>query len=122
MKKKWEYGQLFVPNPESFGGLPKEGLDLATANVDCSNIVGDNRVFPVSCSVELVIPSNSATTPPTFLGQTFSDPGSGFFALPLSEGNFEIHVDGGTLPPGVLPPPPVQLSVPLRGAHGGRIV
>ncbi len=31
MKKKWEYGQIFVPNPESFGGLPKEGLDLDKA-------------------------------------------------------------------------------------------
>ena len=27
--KKWEYGQIFVLNPEPFGGLPKEGLDLA---------------------------------------------------------------------------------------------
>ncbi len=27
--KRWEYGQVFVPNPESFGGLPKAGLDLA---------------------------------------------------------------------------------------------
>ena len=27
--KKWEYGQIFVQNPEPFGGLPKEALDLA---------------------------------------------------------------------------------------------
>lgn len=27
--KKWEYGQIFVQNPEAFGGLPKEALDLA---------------------------------------------------------------------------------------------
>lgn len=27
--KKWEYGQIFVPNPEPFGGLPKESLDLS---------------------------------------------------------------------------------------------
>ena len=25
----WEYGQIFVNNPESYGGLPKEALDLA---------------------------------------------------------------------------------------------
>lgn len=29
---RWEYGQVFIPNPESFGGLPKESLDLARAN------------------------------------------------------------------------------------------
>jgi len=29
--KRWEYGQIFVPNPEAFGGLPKEGLDLSRA-------------------------------------------------------------------------------------------
>ena len=28
---RWEYGQIFVPNPEPFGGLPKEGLDLSKA-------------------------------------------------------------------------------------------
>ncbi|MHB8767005.1 MAG: DUF4177 domain-containing protein [Deferrisomatales bacterium] len=28
---RWEYGQIFVPNPEPFGGLPKEGLDLSRA-------------------------------------------------------------------------------------------
>jgi len=27
--KRWDYGQIFVPNPEPFGGLPKESLDLA---------------------------------------------------------------------------------------------
>ena len=31
MMKKWEYGQIFIPNPEPFGGLPKEGLDLGKA-------------------------------------------------------------------------------------------
>ncbi len=29
---RWEYGQVFIPNPEPFGGLPKEGLELARAN------------------------------------------------------------------------------------------
>ncbi len=29
--KRWEYGQIFVPNPEPFGGLPREGLDLTRA-------------------------------------------------------------------------------------------
>lgn len=28
---RWEYGQIFVANPEPFGGLPKEGLDLSRA-------------------------------------------------------------------------------------------
>ena len=32
MKTKWEYGQIFVPNPEPFGGMPKEGLDLTKIN------------------------------------------------------------------------------------------
>lgn len=27
--EKWEYGQIFLNNPESFGGLPKEALDIA---------------------------------------------------------------------------------------------
>ncbi|TLN14292.1 DUF4177 domain-containing protein [bacterium] len=26
--QKWEYGQIFVHNPEPFGGYPKEGLEL----------------------------------------------------------------------------------------------
>lgn len=26
---KWEYGQIFVNNPEAFGGLPKEALDIS---------------------------------------------------------------------------------------------
>lgn len=26
---KWEYGQIFIHNPEPFGGLPKEALNLA---------------------------------------------------------------------------------------------
>jgi hypothetical protein len=29
---RWEYGQVFIPNPEPFGGLPKEALDLGRAN------------------------------------------------------------------------------------------
>ncbi|PLX45284.1 MAG: hypothetical protein C0609_03360 [Deltaproteobacteria bacterium] len=31
MSKQWEYGQIFIPNPEPFGGLPKEGLNLDKA-------------------------------------------------------------------------------------------
>jgi len=31
MTKEWEYGQIFVPNPEPFGGFPREGLDLDKA-------------------------------------------------------------------------------------------
>ena len=26
--KKWEYGQVFIRKPETFGGLPKAGLNL----------------------------------------------------------------------------------------------
>jgi hypothetical protein len=26
--KQWEYGQIFVPKPDVFGGLPKNPLDL----------------------------------------------------------------------------------------------
>lgn len=26
--KKWEYGQLYEPNPEIFGGRPKTGINL----------------------------------------------------------------------------------------------
>lgn len=25
---KWEYGQIFINNPESYGGLPKEAMDI----------------------------------------------------------------------------------------------
>jgi hypothetical protein len=32
MMKRWEYGQIFLTNPEPFGGLPKEGLDLTKIN------------------------------------------------------------------------------------------
>jgi hypothetical protein len=28
MNKRWEYGQIFVHNPEQFGGYPREGLDM----------------------------------------------------------------------------------------------
>jgi hypothetical protein len=31
-RKKWEYGQIYVPQPEMFGGMPKGGLDLSRAN------------------------------------------------------------------------------------------
>jgi len=27
--QRWEYGQIFLNNPEPFGGLPKEALDMA---------------------------------------------------------------------------------------------
>ncbi len=26
--RKWEYGQVFIRKPETFGGLPKAGLNL----------------------------------------------------------------------------------------------
>lgn len=29
---KWEYGQIFVRQPEIFGGLPKTGIDLEKIN------------------------------------------------------------------------------------------
>jgi hypothetical protein len=32
MRKKWEYGQIYVSQPEVFGGMPKEGLDLSKIN------------------------------------------------------------------------------------------
>lgn len=31
-EKKWEYGQVYVPHPEMFGGMPKSGLDLSRIN------------------------------------------------------------------------------------------
>ena len=27
--KNWEYGQVYVPHPDMFGGMPKSGLDLS---------------------------------------------------------------------------------------------
>lgn len=30
--KKWEYGQIYVAQPEIFGGMPKSGLDLSKVN------------------------------------------------------------------------------------------
>ncbi len=30
--KKWEYGQIYVSQPEIFGGMPKGGLDLGKVN------------------------------------------------------------------------------------------
>ncbi len=32
MRKKWEYGQIYVAQPEMFGGVPKGGLDLSKVN------------------------------------------------------------------------------------------
>ncbi len=32
MRKKWEYGQIFVRQPDVFGGLPKSGLALEKVN------------------------------------------------------------------------------------------
>lgn len=29
---RWEYGQIFLPNPEPFGGMPREGLELEKIN------------------------------------------------------------------------------------------
>ena len=31
-EKKWEYGQVYIPHPDMFGGMPKSGLDLARLN------------------------------------------------------------------------------------------
>ncbi len=31
-EKNWEYGQVYIPHPEMFGGMPKSGLDLARIN------------------------------------------------------------------------------------------
>lgn len=30
--KKWEYGQIYVSQPEMFGGMPKGGLDMSKMN------------------------------------------------------------------------------------------
>ncbi len=32
MRKKWEYGQIYLAQPEMFGGMPKGGLDLTKIN------------------------------------------------------------------------------------------
>jgi hypothetical protein len=32
MTRKWEFGQIYVSQPEMFGGMPKEGLDLTKVN------------------------------------------------------------------------------------------
>ncbi len=32
MSRKWEYGQIYVEQPEMFGGMPKGGLDLRKMN------------------------------------------------------------------------------------------
>jgi hypothetical protein len=31
-QQKWEYGQVYIPHPEIFGGMPKSGLDLSRIN------------------------------------------------------------------------------------------
>ncbi|MEM7261503.1 MAG: carboxypeptidase-like regulatory domain-containing protein, partial [Planctomycetota bacterium] len=90
--------------------LAEDGFDPETS-VDCSDIFQTALLHPLSAPVLLVIPSNDPNTPPTLLAEAFADPSDGFFSLPLAEGTFELHVDGGALPPGVLPPPPATLSV-----------
>jgi hypothetical protein len=32
MARKWEYGQVYVANPEIFGGQPKARINLASIN------------------------------------------------------------------------------------------
>lgn len=90
---------------------PGGSVDPDNASIDCSAISSNGNITPVACRIILVIPASNANTPPTFLGETGSDPASGYFQLPLGDGTFELHIDGGSLPPGVLPPPPVSLSV-----------
>lgn len=29
---KWEYGQVYIPHPDIFGGMPKAGIDLHKVN------------------------------------------------------------------------------------------
>jgi len=91
--------------------MPADGVDTSAAVVDCSAITTNPEVYPVGCGVQLMIPSNDANTPPTHMAGTWTDHMDGYFAFPLSEGNFQIQVDGGSLPPGALPPPPIQLTV-----------
>lgn len=31
-EKRWEYGQIFVRQPDVFGGLPKTGLEIEKMN------------------------------------------------------------------------------------------
>ncbi|MEM7165876.1 MAG: IPT/TIG domain-containing protein, partial [Planctomycetota bacterium] len=87
--------------------------------VDCSNIathVAANEVQPVASSVILLLPSSDPTSPPTFLSETFSSPADGFFSLPVGAGTYQLVIDGSTLPPGTVPPPPLTLVV-----SGGQV-
>ncbi len=31
-RAKWEYGQIYEPHPEIFGGMPRSGVDLGKLN------------------------------------------------------------------------------------------
>ncbi len=77
--------------------------------IDCSAISGDGNVSPVSCNVFLVEPSPDSSQPPIFLFETLTRASDGFFQMPIGDGTYEIHVDGASLPGGMLPPPPVTI-------------
>ena len=90
--------------------IPGNTVDLSNPAIDCSDL-GNEDVTPVSCTVALVIPSQDPNSPPTFLGETQTSPSTGSFSFPLGDGNYQLVVDAGSLPTGVVPPSPVSLVV-----------
>ncbi|MGE3163422.1 MAG: carboxypeptidase regulatory-like domain-containing protein [Planctomycetota bacterium] len=103
-------GATFTGNVLLRGPNWSDGVTTA----DCSNIpasVTADEAYPVSCAVVLLAPSQNPNNPPTFLAQTFSSPGTGFFSLPVGSGTYQVAIDGSTLPPGAIPPPPLTLTV-----------
>ncbi len=96
---------------EGYVLLPDGTIDVTSPNINCSTIQSNVNVAPIACGVDLFIPSQDSNSPPTFLGSTYSNPMDGHFAIPLADGTYELAIFGGSLPPGVLPPSPVTLSV-----------
>ncbi|MBI4605360.1 MAG: hypothetical protein HY721_25635 [Planctomycetes bacterium] len=91
--------------------LPDDTVDQDNPGIDCSAIASATNVRPVPCSVELLVPSQDSNVPPWFLTSVFTDPATGRFVLPLSDGTYEVRIFGGSLPPGMLPPAPLTVSV-----------
>lgn len=98
-------GNVLIPGPNYVAGV---------TTIDCSDIaahVAADEVSPISCSVVLLIPSQGTNSQPTFLQETFSSASTGFFSLPVGSGTYLIGIDGSTLPPGIVPPAPLNLVV-----------
>jgi|GEM_PF-2439548 len=85
------------------------GID--TTAIDCSLIATNIDLDPIACQVVL---SSTPATPgaePIVVAQTFTDPATGAFSLPVGPGSYELRIEESSLPTGLMAPPALSLTL-----------